>query len=222
MKEADANQAAAKPFFMHVMTVSNHRPFTFPEGRVDLPQGTRDAAVKYTDYAIGKFLEEAKSKPWFANTIFIVVADHCHGSAGKVELDVTKYHIPCIIWNPQLIQPRVVKMLCSQVDVMPTIFGMMNWSYTTSFYGQDIFSPGYDKSERRAFVSNYQKIAVITEDSLALLKPKQEITLGRVNLRKGTLTPGDDDDLKSRLDNAISFYQAASWQFRNGKMKAEP
>jgi hypothetical protein len=98
----------------------------------------------------------------------------------------------------------------------------MNWSYTTGFYGQDIFSPGYNKAERRAFVSNYQKIAVITEDTLAMLKPKQEVTLGHVDLKRGTLTPGDDDALKSRLEDAVSYYQAASWQFRNGRMRANP
>ena len=222
MREADTNHAAAKPFFMHVMTVSNHRPFTFPEGCIDLPQGDRESAVKYTDYAIGKFLDAAKDKPWFVNTIFIVVADHCHGSAGRAELDVTKYHIPCIIWNPLLVQPRVDSELCSQIDVMPTVFGMLNWSYTTNFYGQDVFSPGYDKAERRAYVSNYQKIALITEDTFALLKPKQEITLGYVNLRKGTITPGEDDRLRSQLEDAIALYQSAAWQFRNGKLRAHP
>jgi phosphoglycerol transferase MdoB-like AlkP superfamily enzyme len=221
-QEADANHSAGRPFFMHVMTVSNHRPFTFPEDRIDLPQGKRDSAVKYTDYAIGRFLDEAKQKPWFANTIFVIVADHCHGNASKAELDVTKYHIPCIIWNPQLVQPRVFDALCSQIDVMPTVFGMLNWSYTTNFYGQDVFSPGYDEAARRAYVSNYQKIACITNDTLAMLKPKQEFTLGRVDLREGAFSPGADDELKQRLEDTIALYQSASWQFRNGKMKAQP
>lgn len=221
-QEADQNQAAGKPFFMHVMTVSNHRPFTFPEGRIDLPQGDRESAVKYTDYAIGKFLDEAKSKPWFANTIFIIVADHCHGSAGKAELDVTKYHIPCIIWNPLLMTPRSFGTLCSQVDVMPTVLGLLNWNYTTSFYGQDVFSPGYEQSVPRAYVSNYQKIALITDHTVAMLKPKQEYTLGYVDLRKGSLKPGDDPELQKQLEDTISLYQSASWQFRNGKMKADP
>jgi phosphoglycerol transferase MdoB-like AlkP superfamily enzyme len=220
MQEADANHAASKPFFMHVMTVSNHRPFTFPEGRIDMTsKDGRPAGVKYTDYAIGEFLKEAKTKPWFKNTLFIVVADHCHGSAGKVELDVTKYHIPCIIWNPEIIKPRVVNELCSQVDMMPTVFGLLNWSYTTAFYGQDVLSPGYGKEQHRAFVSNYQKIAVITEDTLALLKPKQEITLGSLKLKKGGVTPADGPELQKRLEDAIAYYQSASWRFRNGKMK---
>jgi len=67
-----------KPVFAHIMTTSNHRPYTYPEGRIDIPSHTsRDGAVKYTDYAIGKFLKEASHKSWFRNTLFIIVADHC-------------------------------------------------------------------------------------------------------------------------------------------------
>jgi len=220
-KEADANHAASKPFFMHVMTVSNHRPFTFPANRIDLAQGSRDAAVKYTDWCIGDFLEKAKSKPWFANTIFVVVADHCHGSAGKVELDVTKYHIPAIIWNPQLIQPRVYDRLCSQIDIVPTLYGLMNWSYTTRTFGQDVFSPGYTPDKERIYVSNYQKIAYMTQGNFAMLKPKQESTLGKVDLKSGNIITDKTAALKPHLDDAISLYQSASWLFRNGHLGAE-
>ncbi|MCB1279399.1 alkaline phosphatase family protein [Prosthecobacter sp.] len=220
-QEADSSHAANKPFFMHVMTVSNHRPFTFPENRIDMPQGSRDAAVKYTDWCIGDFLEKAKTKPWFANTIFVIVADHCHGSAGRMELDVTKYHIPAIVWNPQLIQPRVYDRLCSQIDIVPTLFGMMNWSYTTRSFGQDVFSPGYTTEEERIYVSNYQKIAYITQGELAILKPKQEFTTGKVDLKAGTITPDKSELSKHQLDDTISLYQSASWLFRNGHLGAE-
>lgn len=221
MQEADANAAANKPFFMHVMTVSNHRPFTYPEGRISKPQGSRDGAVMYTDYAIGKFLDEAKSKPWFDNTIFIIVADHCSNSAGKVELDVTKYHIPCVIWNPHLIKPRVYDGLCSQIDVVPTVFGLLNWSYTTRFFGQDVFSPGYTAEHQRAYVSNYQKIAFITRDTLAMLKPKQQFTLGRVNLKTGALDQNHNEQLRTQLDDTIALYQSASWLFRNQHLRSD-
>lgn len=220
-QEADANHAAHKPFFMHVMTVSNHRPYTFPANRIDLPQGNRDAAVKYTDWCIGDFLEKAKSKPWFANTLFVVVADHCHGSAGKVELDVTKYHIPCILWNPQLIQPRSYDRLCSQIDMVPTLLGVMNWSYTTRNFGQDVFSRGYTPDKERIFVSNYQKIAYITQGNFAMLKPKQESTLGKVDLKLGNITLDRTSALKPQLEDTISLYQSASWLFRNGHLGAE-
>ncbi|MBI2729987.1 MAG: LTA synthase family protein [Sphingobacteriales bacterium] len=85
--EMDKSYKAGKLFFNHVMTVSNHRPYTFPKGRIDRnpDEQSREGAVKYTDYCIGKFLKEAKQRPWFNNTVFIVVADHCAKVAGKTE-----------------------------------------------------------------------------------------------------------------------------------------
>jgi hypothetical protein len=103
MREADASAARANPSITFVMTTSNHRPFTYPEGRIDLPPkiSGRAGAVKYTDYAIGQFLREAATKPWFKNTVFVIVADHCASSAGKTELPVQNYHIPLIIYAPR-------------------------------------------------------------------------------------------------------------------------
>lgn len=220
MQEADAAHTSGKAFFVHAMTVSNHRPFTFPEGRIDMPSNSgRDAAVKYTDYAIGSFVEQAKIKPWFANTLFVVVADHCHGSAGKMELDVSKYRIPCILWNPALVKPFVHKSMCSQIDVAPTVLGLMNWSYTSRFYGQDVLAPGYGPDKQRAFISNYQKIAELTPKSLVILKPKQE-TLAYIRHDRTRYEEVPAADLQPRLDDTVSLYQSASWLFRNGHLDA--
>ncbi|MGC4074575.1 MAG: sulfatase-like hydrolase/transferase [Nibricoccus sp.] len=114
------------------MTTSNHRPFTYPDGRIDLPSkiSGRAGAVKYTDYAIGKFLREAENKPWFKNTVFVIVADHCASVAGKAELAVKNYHIPLVIYAPGgQIAPGRVEDLTSQVDYAPTLLGLLNWSY---------------------------------------------------------------------------------------------
>ena len=222
-QEADADHAAGKPFFLHVMTVSNHRPFTFPEGVEGVPAegGGRKAGVRYTDHSIGAFIDGARTKPWFANTLFVVVADHCHGSAGKVELDVTKYHIPCVMWNPQLVQPRVYKPLVSQIDVAPTILGLMNWSYTSRFYGEDVLDSGYSKDKRRAWVSNYQKIALLREDGLAILEPKQQYVLGKVTPRTGAFVPDSSPPFQKLLHDTVSYYQSASWLFHHGHLGAD-
>ncbi|RYG39777.1 MAG: LTA synthase family protein, partial [Chitinophagaceae bacterium] len=102
LKQMNSNYAAGRPFFSHVMTVSNHRPYTYPEGRIDISpvKHTREGAVKYTDYCIGQFLKAAAAEPWFANTLFVILADHCASSAGKTDLPVTGYHIPMIMFAP--------------------------------------------------------------------------------------------------------------------------
>lgn len=77
-----------------VFTTSNHRPYTYPEGRIDIPSHTgRMGAVKYADYAVGAFVEEARTKPWFDNTLFVFVGDHGAGSAGKQALNPETHRI---------------------------------------------------------------------------------------------------------------------------------
>ena len=102
LREADKSAADGKPFFLHVMTTSNHRPYTYPEGRIDIPSGSgRQGAVKYTDYAIGKFLREARTKPWFDNTVFVIVADHGASARGTTDIPVERYRIPLWIYSPK-------------------------------------------------------------------------------------------------------------------------
>jgi phosphoglycerol transferase MdoB-like AlkP superfamily enzyme len=120
------NQEAqtGKPFFNHWMTVSNHRPFTYPDGRIDIP-GTaksRDGGVKYTDYSLRKFFEMARKQSWYNNTVFVIVADHCASSAGKTELPMDKYRIPAMVYAPDgSVQPQQFAKLMSQIDLMPTV-----------------------------------------------------------------------------------------------------
>ena len=125
------------------MTTSNHRPYTYPSGRikVDGDPNTREAAVKYTDYAIGKFINDARKKAWFQNTVFVVIADHCASSAGKTSLPIDRYHIPCLIYAPAILQPRKIETICSQIDVMPTLLSLLKLRCTVSFTGQDILAP---------------------------------------------------------------------------------
>ena len=103
IKECDKSYQNQKPFFSYLMTTSNHRPFTYPEGKIDIPSHTnRDGGVKYADYALGEFFKEAQKRPWFDNTIFVIIADHCAGSAGRSSLPVHRYHIPLFIYAPRL------------------------------------------------------------------------------------------------------------------------
>ncbi len=225
IQEADRDYAAGKPFHFYCMTTSNHRPFTFPEAGVDLKDSAGKQlddgpkrTVKYTDYAINELIQTAQTKPWFKNTVFVIVADHCAFSAGKSELDVTKYHIPALIWNPTLVQPRRFATLASQIDVMPTLFGLMNWNYTSRFFGLDVLDPEYPR-QARAYISNYQKVAYLRGEQLVILKPKQEFSLYQVNLKNGELTP--DPTLTPLLDEAVDLYQSAGFLYKAGRLKAD-
>ena len=172
IKEMNAQAKTGKPFFNHWMTVSNHRPFTYPEGRIDIP-GTaksRQGGVKYTDYALKLFFELAKKESWFKDTVFVIVADHCASSAGRTELPLDRYRIPCLIYA-DFLEAEQIDKLASQIDVMPTVMGLLNFSYESKFLGNDIFSEFY---QPRAYIATYRELGYLTPDTLSIIKPLRE------------------------------------------------
>ena len=214
----DALTAAKKPFFMHVMTTSNHRPFTYPDNRIDMPSGHRQGAVKYTDYAIGEFIENAKTKPWFNDTLFVVVADHCASVAGKTELPVDKYHIPMIFYAPALIKPGKFERLVSQIDIAPTLLDVMGYKGRELFYGQNMFAAKQTKP--RAFISNYQSLGYYKDNQLIVLSPKQAVQSYQIDPVTYEATPSKVD--AKLLNEAIAYYQTASNGFKAGELKFSP
>lgn len=215
-KEIEKTIQSGKPVFAHIMTTSNHRPFTYPNGRIDIPSHTsREGAVKYTDYAIGKFIKDARTKPWFKNTLFVIVADHCASSAGKADLPVNKYLIPLLIYSPANIKPAKMERLMSQIDLGPTILGLLNFSYTSKFFGYDIFK--LEEGRERAFISTYQSLGYIRRDSLVILKPQRLVNTFIPDFKNGSANPAQSGETLTK--EAISWYQTASYQFKNKLMK---
>ena len=208
-----------KPVFAHIMTTSNHRPYTYPEGRIDIPSHTsREGAVKYTDFAIGQFIRNATSKAWFKNTLFVIVADHCASSAGKTDLPVNRYKIPLLIYAPGFIKPDTMPRLMSQIDLGPTILGLMNFSYRSKFFGYDIFK--LEPGRERAFISTYQSLGYVKHDSLIILKPQKTVATFTPDFKDGSATQTATN--RHLVNEAVAWYQAASFQFKNGLLKASP
>ncbi|MDZ4097517.1 MAG: LTA synthase family protein [Methylophilaceae bacterium] len=213
-KVADSN----KPFFVQIMTTSNHRPYTFPEGRIDMPQGNRRGAVKYTDYAIGKFIEDAKSKPWFADTLFVIVADHCASVAGRTKLPVAKYHIPMIFYGPALVKPGTYDRLVSQIDVPPTLLDLLGAAGSEHFFGHNMFTETH--LPERTFISNYQSLGYYKNDQLIVLSPKQTVEAFHVDsvTYEAKAITADPQLVKE----AIAYFQTASNAFKDGGLKELP
>lgn len=218
LSEADADHEAGKPFHFFVMTTSNHRPYTYPEGKIDLPSKVsgRPGAVKYTDYAIGEFIRQASTKPWFNNTVFVIVADHCASVAGRTELPVKNYHIPMLIYAPGgQIAPGRVPDVMSQVDYAPTLLGLLNWSYASRFYGWDVRTATGD---RRALIGNYQKLGLFEDNMLAILSPQDESNQYHFDEITGALRrlPQNEEDHRE----IVAYYQTASWLYANDAYRA--
>ena len=222
----NAEAKSGKPFFHHWMTVSNHRPFTYPEGRIDIP-GTaksRDGGVKYTDYSIRKFFQMAKKQPWYKNTVFVVVADHCASSAGKTELPMDKYRIPGFIFSEGFIEPQKFNKTMSQIDVMPTLIGLLNFKYQSKFLGQDVFSKNF---QPKAYIATYQDLGLIKDNYLTIISPTKKVKQYSLKLQESALSQDyklfyDEIPVKkvqqNLVDDCIAAYQSVSFWLKENKL----
>jgi phosphoglycerol transferase MdoB-like AlkP superfamily enzyme len=212
--EIDRDKAAHpdRPIFTHVMTTSNHRPYTYPGGRVDIASGSgRDGAVKYTDYAVGRLIERARTHAWFKDTVFVITADHGASARGTTQIPVDKYLIPVFMYAPAHIAPARVDRLMSQIDIAPTLLGLLDFRYYTKFLGRDVLHSA--AASDRAFVGNFQTLAYLKGDRMAVLQPKRKSEVFRLEQgRSHTALPAEP----ALTREAISFYQVASHVFRNG------
>ncbi|SDI32523.1 Phosphoglycerol transferase MdoB [Chryseobacterium taeanense] len=216
----NAEAKSGKPFFNHWMTVSNHRPFTYPNGKIDIPGDakSREGGVKYTDYSLKKFFEMAKKQAWYQNTVFVIIADHCASSAGNTELPMDKYKIPAMIFSEGFIQPQKFTQTMSQIDVMPTLLGLLNFNYQSKFLGQDVFSKTF---QPKAYVATYQDLGFIKDNYLTIISPVKKIKQYSLTQQKNNLSPEfniyydekflkPDSQNKNLVEQTIAAYQSTS------------
>ncbi len=213
--QMDTIHARGKPFFLHIMTTSNHRPFTFPAGRVKEPNGTREGAIAYTSWSIADFIKRARTRPYFDDTVFVITADHDASSAGKTSVPVNRYHIPLWIYAPAHIKPRHVERLMSQIDIAPTLLGLLDFSYRSRFFGYDIFQ--LEPGRERAFPATYEKLGYLHDGLLTVLEPQKKLEQMRPDLATGDAVPVHPVQ-SGLVDDAIAYYQVAAELFKRGQL----
>lgn len=161
-----------KPFFSLMFSSSNHTPFEFPDDRIQLfeePKNTVNNAIKYADYAIGKFFRLARSADYYSNTIFIVVADHNTRVYGDMLVPIHKFHIPALIIAPGL-QAGKYTRLCSQIDLLPTILDLAGVDCEIPTFGRDLLQLP-DSVPGRCFMQFYNIFAYQVENRMVVLQP---------------------------------------------------
>lgn len=217
LKQINLQHKKGKPFFDFIMTNTNHRPYTFPEGHIKDKPGKRKAAIRYSDWAMKQFFDHAKKLPWFKNTVFVIVSDHCAYSAGKTELDLSSYHIPALIYNSPDCKPEKIDKLCSQIDLLPTLFGKLNWSYDSKIFGKDISK--MKPNEERAFIANHRKLGYRKGNKAIILNETKgsKTYLWNPDEKKLTLQKNDE----KLIEETIANYQTAYELFKNNQLKAE-
>jgi phosphoglycerol transferase MdoB-like AlkP superfamily enzyme len=222
--EFDALDKAGKRFFGVVLTVSNHKPYTYPAGRIDLDpdQHRRENAFKYADWAMGDFFEKAAQKPFFKNTVFAFLGDHGARVYGADFIPIDSYEVPLLIYAPGRLKPRRVDTMSCSMDVAPTLLGLTDITYRSVFFGRDILD--LQPEQGYALMQHDRDLGFLQGDRLAVLgvpKTGRLFHLDRAT-RRFTPIPRPDLDGVRQLQTAASFYQTAYSFYNNRTYRLSP
>jgi phosphoglycerol transferase MdoB-like AlkP superfamily enzyme len=176
LSRIDQMAAEPGPFFFAALTVTNHRPFMFPEGRVPFKPAPnqRDHAAAYADWALGQFIDAARKKPWFEDTVFVMLGDHGPKVWGAAQIPVQAFRVPMIILAPKYIKPERNPVLGSSMDVGPTLMGVLGLSYDSPFFGIDLRRAPQNGTGRIAMAHNFD-VAVGDGRNAVVLTPKADL-----------------------------------------------
>ena len=191
------------------MTTSNHKPFTFREGLEEegIPPegGGRAAGVRYADDALGRFLEAAKRRPWFDDTLFVVAADHGARVYGVQDIPLRTYEIPVMIWSPTHVTPGRVDALMTQIDVAPTVLGLLGLPYEAPFFGEDaLHTPA---AGRLAFFNHNHDVAIYRDGRLVVFGLGKKARTYRYDPGNDHYEPAAPDPALERL--GVAYFQTA-------------
>lgn len=211
-----AHHASGKPFFTLAFSSSNHAPFEFPDGRIELyeqPKATDNNAVKYADYAIGEFIKKAKASPYWNDTVFLIVADHDIRVRGDSLVPIEHFHIPALILGGA-VQPKTVDAIASQIDLPVTVLSLMGIEAKHPMTGHDFSDVSADYRGRAMMQYNYnfgwmqQTGATAAENEVVVLREGKAPAFGHYDpLNKqlqNTAPPVDASALAERaLANSL-------------------
>ncbi len=122
------------------LTVTNHLPFDFPDGRIPYPSDERrpEYAVAYADWALGRFMEQVDQRPWLADTLVVVIADHGPDQPGAALVPANNFRVPMVLYNPERLAPERIDHHGSTLSVPLTLLEMLGVADSQGFYGASL------------------------------------------------------------------------------------
>jgi phosphoglycerol transferase MdoB-like AlkP superfamily enzyme len=161
-----------KPFFSLVFTTSNHSPYEYPGGRIepyDTEPNTVNNAVRYADYALGEFFARARTRSYWQDTVFLVVADHNSRVFGAQLVPVEHFHIPGLIVGGG-IAPAVYAPVASQIDLPPTLLSLIGITAEHPMIGHDLTRPEFAAWPGRAILQYNATQAYMAGNRVVILR----------------------------------------------------
>jgi phosphoglycerol transferase MdoB-like AlkP superfamily enzyme len=207
-----------QPFFAMLQTLSNHTPYALPKQLPFEPltdfggYSEHLTAMKYSDWALGEFFNAIKDKPFYQETLFVILGDHGFGVSPQIsDIDLLRFHVPLLLIAPGMTREFGNRntTVATQVDVVPTIVGLLGKPFTHQCWGRNILS--LDKSDKGFGVikpsGSDQTVALLRGDTILVKQPNVPAQLGRYALKPGPVySVMNDDELKKRMNKELLSY----------------
>ena len=222
-----------QPFFATILTVSLHSPWEYPKGRIEaLPTDTLIPPgfvyeelnnYRYADYAVGRFIREARGAPYFDDTLFVFVGDHGIHLRGRALIPVEEYRVPALFLAPKHLRPKRIRRVTSQLDLPPSIMGIIGGTYRSTFFGDDVLAHEGDDG-LAIMIYNKKRYGVIFGSNLTIFSETgEELTYEHSSAnpdpwRTARLTPGQHN----YTQNAIALLQVAEHLVKTGRYMTVP
>ncbi|MFV0543597.1 MAG: LTA synthase family protein [Marinicella pacifica] len=203
------NKNTNQPTFTLIFTSSNHTPFEFPDGKIELyeePKQTVNNAVRYADYAVNQFLNKLQKNGFFKSSVIMVVADHDARVQGAQLVPVPHFHIPGMIISDD-IKPFKDSRLVSQIDLPPTLISLLGIERPNPMIGYDLTQKPLNMPGR-ALMQYGKNQAYMTDDFVTILRPESQ-HVGFTNKKDNLGEPMEPTDVAVPLAHALF----ASWAY---------
>ncbi|WP_238595900.1 LTA synthase family protein [Methylophaga nitratireducenticrescens] len=214
-QQLQQKNAQGQPYFSLVFTSSNHSPYEFPDGRIELDNPVKQSntnAVKYADYALGQFFDKAMQSDYWEDTLFLVIADHDLNVFGDALVPIERFQIPGLILGAD-IQPRKITTVASQIDMPPTLLSLMGISAETPMIGRDLSLNSEQKSTGRALMQFADYFALMHGEKVTVLRPQNTALEGHYSPKSRQLEivgPASAEDERKALAHVL----LPSWLYR--------
>ena len=159
-----------RPFFAAMMTASDHGPYYIPDYFEPKNTEQKYQITEYADWSLQRFIEMAQEKPWFDNTLFVFVADHGATLDSDYSIPLSYFHTPLVFYMPDKLQPQVNEAIASQMDVFPTVMGILKKSYVNNTFGIDL----QNESRKYTYFMGDDKYGVLNHEWLLINKPSED------------------------------------------------
>jgi phosphoglycerol transferase MdoB-like AlkP superfamily enzyme len=204
------SQGGEQPTLHLAFSVSNHTPWEYPAGRipVDGDPATVQNTVRYADWAIGRFFEQARASDYWQDTVFLIVADHDARVGGAQRIPLRHFHIPALILGAG-VEARQDERIISQIDLPPTLLSLIGIDDEHPMIGHDLTRAD---AGGRAMMQYEEHYGYLRDDTLAVLEPHQPASFYRYAAPDG-YTPLDPDPELGHIALAHALWP--TWAYRH-------